>query len=96
MNANDDLRSGDLIILKPGTKLLYDSEEGCIATNLYSPVTAIVLSAYNCTVDTISGENFLFLHHEHALLIGSEVCYVESDQMFYDIMLSVQDEQQIR
>jgi hypothetical protein len=92
---NDDLRNGDLIILKPSTRLMYDSEEGCVTTDLCFPVTAIVLSAYSCPVHRY-GENSYSLHHEHAVLMGGEVCYVESDQMFYDLMLSVQEDQQIR
>jgi hypothetical protein len=87
--VNGDLQNGDLIVLKPSTKLMYDSKDGCITTELCFPVSAIVLSAYSCPIHRF-GDNSYSLHHEHAVLIGGDVCYVESDQMIYDLVLSVQ------
>jgi hypothetical protein len=89
---NEDLQNGDLIVLKPSTKLMYDSEDGCITTELCFPVSAIVLSAYSCPIHRF-GDNSYSLHHEHAVLIGGDVCYVESNQMIYDLVLPVQDPQ---
>jgi hypothetical protein len=87
-----DLRNGDLIVLKPSTKLMYDTEEGCIVTDLCFPVTSIIVSAYHCPVHRF-GDNSYSIHHEHAVLMGGEICYVESDQMVYDLILPVQDPQ---